>query len=345
VIVGSAFGIPVPLGKQIGYLVDSDLDGVVGSEGDGIVAPGCRTAAVWAQEIWSAEGGVRLVRGSARGTWSARAMPPAVAGDKDRGAAWNVLQWRRQQGGFFPLVYDASLEPGLEKHLVYLDRTGEEGHQEDPSKAAYSKEGDAAGQESVLDFGPSTCLEGVNDQFETLLHRQFCIAAELARAAMLVRKKTFGMRMVGAYDGPLAGRVCVFPSHGMADVPPRLMYEVPMPIEGTRAAMIGTGVAVSSRVWLMRTVKSPPKLTLSALSPNRASVTPVDATFRWWGGSFAPSEDVVKNVFETSGLIVLLPKRPLVAGGLYECVVEFPQAAPNLGGETFAYRWEFTVGR
>jgi hypothetical protein len=336
VVLSSAWGIQVPLGGEAAWIVDSDLDGELGTAGDGFVVPGCRTVGPWTDRLWCAEGGVRLVRGEG-GRWRSEPIPSPYP-DPDRTAAWNLLQWRRQQVGFHPVEHDATLEPGLLAHLKYLEQNDEQGHRENPSKPGYSKEGDSAGRSSVLHYGARTHRDAVEGQFRTLLHRHYCLFPEHERAAMALHGGIHGLRIVGSYDHPLGGRACVFPPHGAADVAARMLPEVPMPLRAAPGSGLGTPIGVNSRAWIARRSATPPRLALRHLE--RKSVG--DVVLRSWHGTFDADEIDVRTQHEAHGLVALIPLATL-ASGLHEAEVQVMQRTPGLPEDDFRYRWTFLV--
>jgi len=337
-LVSSAQGAPVPLGKETALVVDSDRDGVLGSAGDGVVVPGVRTVAPFAGELWhrDAAAGLRRADGGGPEEWLLFDLPMPCPENGDHAAAWRLVQWRRQQAGMRPLRYDAALEDGLRKHASYCRRNSFRGHEEDRARQGFTPEGAEAGLGSVLNypFGSSTFLQEAEVQLSTLYHRNQVLAGGLVRSAMVRHEGMFGMRTSTDPEAGLLEAAVAFPPHGMEDAPRRFHPdgEIPAPWEGS---LRNPGVAVSILLPALHwnpDLPSPPELVVEG--PRG----PVAGRFHHPGR--AP-KGVPKDNF---GNVALVPSEPLPPLTLFQARVRV--ALPELeGGGTFEYRWEFTTGR
>ena len=123
-LVGSAYGAIVKLGSGTGYVIDCDRDGVLGTPGDGVVVPGCRTIAPWCGELWTPDGAVTLSSTELAKAPTAAPIAMPHPEDADHAAGWRHLQWRRQQVAVRPVVYDATYEADVRAHCEYVALNG-----------------------------------------------------------------------------------------------------------------------------------------------------------------------------------------------------------------------------
>ena len=343
VSVGSAFGIAIHLGAETAYLVDSDRDGALGSAGDGVVAPGCRTVAPWCSEVWTRTAAVSVKLDATSGEWRAEPLPMPHPSDGDHSAGWRLLQWRRQQAGLLPVAYDASLEAGLLAHLAYLARNAVSTHVEDPAKPGYSEAGAAAGIQTTLAPGSPNCVAGVDMLMGTLFHRCDCLEAGMSRTAMALRSGYFGL-MVRILDGPLREAVYVYPPHGMSDVARSFGAggEIPMPSGVSIETSLGTCVAAASEAWGGTALDTAPVLVV--VPGARKGAAPVDGTLHYPGH---PGGSTIGADY--AGIVALVPGSALPAATTFFCRVRVPWPGAALAvaaGEPseFSYEWEFATG-
>jgi hypothetical protein len=319
--------------------VDSDLDGVLGSAGDGLVAPGARTVAPFAGEAWHADAAVALRRaeGAAPGEWTVAPLPMPYPDRASHAAAWRLLNWRRQQVGVLPVVHDPALEDGLRRHASYCLRNSYRGHDEDPSRPGYTAEGAEAGRGAVLNyyFGPTSVLREMEIELATIYHRNQVLAGGLSRTALVLHEGMFGMRTTPDPDAPLAEAAVVFPPHGMEGAPRRFHPdgEIPAAWEGRiRAPGTAVGLLLPAVYW-NPDLPGPPILHLVA----GPKAEPVPSRFHHPGR--APS-GVPRNNF---GAVARIPEAPLAPSTLHRARVRIP--LPEIeGGGAFEYEWEFTTG-
>ena len=344
--VASGFGVPIPVGRSKGLLVDSDLDGDLGGAGDGWVAPECRTVAPWCGEVWSREGGL-LVRRTAAGGWEASAIPPPHPEDRDHAAAWSLVQWRRQQCGLLPLGYDPTLEEAIRSHAVYCVANGYHGHDEVPGGKGYTPEGAAAGRASVLGWDHESALVGMDEQLATLYHRNQVLSPALTKSAFVLHLGVFGMDVRHHAGGPLALSPLVFPPHGMEGARARFSEhgESPMPVGWlVYANRFGVPVSVSGAP-LERTVSLPtkPEIELVVLDRKGRSGGRVRAEVHFPGR--APDTGIGPP---NGGAVALTPAEPLQPGTRYRARVAAALPGlewPGRDGEVLVHEWEFTVAR
>ena len=337
-VASSAQGAPVPVGKATAWVVDSDRDGILGSAGDGLVAPGARTVSPLAGEAWHRDAAVRL-RKSGSGTrdeWTVEDLAMPYPDHGDHGAAWRLLNWRRQQAGVRPASYDQSLEDGIRKHAAYCRRNGFQGHEEDRARPGWTAEGAEAGLNSVLAYpgGRASFLDEIETQLATLYHRHGVLAGGLARSALVISEGMFGMRVAREPDGPLTRAPVVFPPHGMEDAPRRFHPpgEVPPPWEGPMSAG-NRGPAVGAALPRLRWCEALPGEPVLVVEPPKGA--PLEGDYHYPGRS--PSK-VQKDNFEC---VALTPTVPLAASTTYRARMRVPLPAVSGGPpEAFEYEWD-----
>jgi len=333
VLVGSAYGAALPLNKATGYVVDSDRDGVLGSAGDGLVAPESLTVGPWRGEAWSKKGGRRFRRKD-DGAWEQKPIPlphPVLA---DHAAAWCLLQWRRQQCGLLTVGDDLALEKAMRDHAEYAASSGVETHEEEPGHPRYTKAGDAAGRSSVIGWEETSILGGLSVQLATMYHRTRVLQPGLTHTALVLHKGVFMLNVFARRGGPLKDAILVYPPHGMANVLTRFHPpgESPMPTED-RAGLLGTAVNVFCETLIL--AEPPAKAPTLDLVKGRKR-KPVEGAFHYPGhppGTAAGSAN--------RGNVSFVPSLPLRPRSDYACTTEV--AMPN--GATFTYAWTFSTGR
>ena len=346
--VSSAMGLAVAVGMKEAYLVDSDLDAVLGSRGDGIVVPDSRTVgpmqAPWSA-IYSTTAAVALAS-DGQGGWQVAALPMPKAGDQDHAAAWRLLQWNRQACGLLPLKYDATLEKGMKLHIDYLVRNNRYSHYENPQHPGYTVEGARAGMTSVIGKLKSNHLEAVGSQLTSMFHRSSCLAPELETSAMLLDRQHFMASTKMHNTGPLKGRPLVYPGHGMVNVPCEFSIagESPLPFEGA-AANNGRGTVVGVR-WAQHyyTTRLPtaPRMTLEV--QNWQGAWDAVEGDLYHPGKAPKSAGVLPS---NMGHTVIVPRRFLKPDSLHRVRVAMP--GPVIEGENkeareLVYEWEFRTG-
>ena len=341
-VASSAQGASVPVGKVVAWVVDSDRDGALGSAGDGLVAPGARTVSPLAGEAWHRDAAVRFEKtgSGVRDEWSVADLPMPYPDHGDHGAAWRLLNWRRQQVGVRPADYDPAFEDGIRKHAAYCRRNGFQGHEEEKARAGWTAEGAEAGMNSVLSYpgGRTSFVAEVETQLATLYHRHGVLAGGLARSALVMSEGMFGMRIARDRETPLASAPVVFPPHGMEEAPRRFHPpgEIPAPWEGPISAGNrgpAIGVALPRLRWC-EALPAPPAL---VVEPPKGS--PLDGDFHYPGRN--PSK-VQKDNLEC---VAITPTAPLAATTTYRARIRVPLPAVSGGPpEAFEYEWEFTTG-
>jgi hypothetical protein len=339
VLVSSAWGLHVALGADDAYWVDSDRDGRLGSAGDGLVAPGSRTVAPWCGEIWSRALATTVKEGAEAGTFAAAPIEMPRGPDGDHGAAWRLLQWRRQQCGILPCAYDPSLERGMVAHAKYLSVTGTYGHDEDPRNAAYTDEGAHAGKACVLLKPAASCVEGVLTELATLFHRHGCLAPGLARSAIVRAHEVFLLDVETSKDGPLGAAVVVWPPHGMLDADPRFHPggERPMPVPVAPGAALGTCIGLRCPPWTGSTLAREPGFLFEVRAGTSALSNAVVH------GPGKPSKS--STLYDDAGIVAVVPLSPLPPQTPFHARCAWPDPRGVAGQGRFAYEWDFATGR
>ncbi|MDJ0521313.1 MAG: hypothetical protein QNJ90_04490 [Planctomycetota bacterium] len=336
-VLRSRMGMRVPVGRVFGYLLDCDLDGELGSSGDGYVAPMSRTVGPWSGEAWHLLEG-RRYRKDDQGGWEHAPVELPHPADRDHSRTWCLLQWTRQQCGCLPLGYDASLEDGMRKHAAYLARHGGEAHAEDPAKPGYTPEGERAAKSSIIGHGDTSMFSAMKMHLATMYHRTRPLQPGLMRTAMVFHQGTFLFDVFTHRGGPQKDALLVFPPHGAANVRVRFheQGESPMPVVGVPADgnRLGTAVNVFSEPLRTATkLASRPRLTLRR---DGRRTRPLEGRLQYPG--HAPS---ARAGISNRGSVAFIPVAPLRSRSRYraEARIVLP------GGAVFDYRWWFETGR
>jgi hypothetical protein len=346
--VSSAWGVRFDVGREVAYLVDSDLDGRVPTPGDGYVAPESRTVGPWRAQAWTRADGV-LLRRAEDGNWECATAPVPYPEHEDHTAAWRLLQWRRQQCGVLPVAYKAALEPGIRLHGEYCVANGYRGHHQDPTKKAYSPQGARSGAESVLGYGIETFVEGVEQQLATLYHRSGLLQPGLTHTGMALHRRVFGANVRDSVDGPLRANVVVVPPHGMESAPREFNPggETPMPVANRLVGVARLGTSVGAYAGPMEHAQhlaERPSLRVTRLIGSKRKPGPSFRLDLYYPGK-TPNPGVPRSNF---GNVALTPPRPLEARTTYLCRIRIalPGGAKTALDEAgpFEYEWEFTTG-
>ncbi len=330
--VSSALALALPLPRARGHLVDSDRDGVLGSDGDGYVAPQSCTVGPWRGEAWSAHGGRRF-RKSSDGTWQIAEVKLPHPRKRDHGAAWCLLQWRRQQCGALPVAYDATLEAAMRKHAEYAAAYDSQTHEENPKLPLYTPEGDRAGRNSIIGWGDASALSALKMQFATLFHRTRPLQPGLTHTAIIFHKGVFMLNVFEHRGGPLKDAILVYPPHGMEKVRIRFhpQGEHPRPVP-EKSSLLGTAVNVFSEpLYWISDLPAAPRLVVRAKRKKR----PVEGHFHYPGKPPHPGVTASNR-----GNVALIPYIALNPKTEHACEVEVPMPS----GKPFVYRWMFTTG-
>lgn len=339
-LVGSAYGAAVKLGSATGYVVDSDRDGVLGTAGDGVVVPGCRTVAPWCGELWAPEGAVALASSGFAKPPTASPIPMPRPADADHSAAWRRLEWRRQQVAVRPVAYDAGYEADMLAHAAYVVRNGGGlTHDETPGAPGYSAAGAIAGIACSIGKA-STCVEGLEEQMRTLFHRHACLNARMERSTLVLQDGIWLLRVHGAESPRLSADVVVFPSHGMTDVAPAFLRggENPMPLAVPNRTPLGLAIGARHASWGRGPTPTAPSLGLVALS-SAGRTEPFTA-----GVLAAPGRAPAGiDLYDRQGLVAFVATTALAPATTYRATLVVPR--PGADEPTpFAYEWEFTTG-
>lgn len=346
--VSSAFGLRLPFGRDAAYLLDSDFDGALGSANDGVVVPGSRTAGPVQRpvtRIWTPEDAIE-VRKNADGTWSVATLPMPRPEDRDHSAAWRYLLWQRQACGLLPPDYHPELEGPMRAHADYLATNKTFGHTETPGSPGYSKEGDEAGKSCLLGWGSRTCLAGVQGQLNTLFHRSGALSPEMSGSAVMLSEGTFLLSWSKIASSALAGRVLVYPPHGMTNVPCRseLASEMPCPVDDKAGRQFGTAVGIyAASLQFATSLPEKPTLTLVPLDAKGNAGPAVEGEFHYPGHGAGGSKDY-------NGNVALIPGSPLRPETLYRASINVllpsrPGATARQDFAPFTCEWEFETGK
>lgn len=319
VMISSAWGAKLPFKQGAAFLVDTDLNGKLGDETDGLMLPDTLTVAPWTGEVWFAEAAYRVTVDGDDFRVADVKMPKA---DADHSKSYRLMNWRRQQAGCPAVAYDADLEAGMHAHARYMDHNGI-GHIQNSTAAGASEAGARAGANCVLGQQERSHLSAMQSMLATGYHRNQILDPGVGKTAIVVDNGWF-LCWCGTLDGPFAARLLLYPPHGMEAVPVQFAGtgESPMPMNDDRpGAVVGTMISLTH-------IKLMPRSPAPACTVRAGS-----STVR---GEFHTPHDPPTHGNATSnfGNASFLPAAPLARRTKYEVEMVF--------GET-TYRWWFVT--
>lgn len=333
--LSSATGLDLPCGGGVGHVVDSDLDGVLGSAGDGYVAPGSRTVGPFSGQAWGPKGGMRYRRRE-DGSWQRAAIAFPHPLDGDHCAAWSLLQWRRQQCGCLPVAYDFDLEAAMGKHAKYLAMHGGDPHAEDSKLNGYTPEGALAARRCIITEGDASMLEALQMHLTTLYHRTRPLQPGLTHTAMVFHQGISLLDVFSRRGGPMKDALLVYPPHGMLGAHSRFNFggESPMPVKDVKGQgnLLGTAVGLFSEpLRTAQRLDAQPSITLQY---GKRRTKTVAGQLHYPG--HAPS---ARAGASNRGNVAFIPERWLVQRMRHKAVLEVRLP----GGRMFTYRWWFVT--
>ena len=343
----SVWGTTLRVGRDTVFVIDSDLDGKLGSAGDGFVVPGCKTVAPFGNEAWTENAALGLRYKKEEKEWETADLP-MPKGDQDFAAAWRLYNWRRMQAGVPPVRFDDDdeLRAAMAAHAKYAMRYGTEGRTEDDKLAGSSAEGAvAAGQCTTLN-GARSAVDGIEQYFSMSYARSEILSGGLTKAAMVYEGTTLMINTRKYAKSPLRAAPIVWPPHGYGGLPRtyRRSGETPMPLpvpaEGnTLGYVIGAYIETLNKV----TALAPkPEVVLEQLErgvPSALAGTLVAPGNR-------PDDDNVPK--HNHGNVWLVPERQFPGATEFRAriTVTFPAGSLVGGaqsGQIFTYEWSFAT--
>lgn len=315
VVIGCAWGIELKVGKDNVYLVDSDLDGTLGTDGDGIVVGGARTVAVWSDTLWSGSGGIMLRKHE--GKWQTAELP--APGDRVAASALAQLNWRRQQAGLTPVKVASDLVPGLEAHCEFCAKHKECARDEESGAAGFSEAGKKAALHGAFMAGARDGADAIDRMLASSRTRYALLDPGLRASAFVIRNGVFGLDTATLTGGPHSRRVAVWPPHGMTSLTATNDKDAEQ-FRGADAPT-GAGLAVGVAGAAVPEAKSGDgvELTLAALDRR---------------GQAAPLKG---DAFRAPGLALFSPTAALPSRSVIRARLTLP------GKPGLVYEWEFST--
>jgi hypothetical protein len=265
----------------------------------------------------------------------------ACAQARDDAAARTVarINAHRKAAGLQPVELDAKLSKGCVAHAKYLARyfdptkaSNFNPHVEDPQKAGYTKEGEAAGQSSVIHFrlGDADPVDSVNELMGGFFHRMSMIRPDLKRVGFgMVKYQGRRCWIVIDTKSDVQGRgegfrqPVLYPSDNQKDVPPAFTQNEtpnPIPIEGR---------------------KMKPGFPITVMFPIGAKVEDAKAVLKDAAGKevaswvSTPEKPAIRPEFQYNA-VCLIPKNRLRAGSTYKVT-----ATAQVDGKEWKQTWSF----
>ena len=270
------------------------------------------------------------------GTWQRAVIALPHPLDGDHGAAWRLLQWRRQQCGCLPVEYDFDLEAGMGKHAAYLALHGGDRHSEDPKRNGYTPEGALAAQRCIVTEGDTSMLEALQMHLSTLYHRTRPLQPGLTHTALVFHKGISLLDVFSRRGGPMKDALLVFPPHGMLGAHGRFNFggESPMPVKDVKGQGNLLGLAVGLFSEPLRTADSLAATPSLTLRYGKLRTKTVEGRLHYPG--HAPN---ARAGTSNRGNVAFLPERWLRPRTRHDAVLEVQLP----GGRAFTYRWWFVT--
>jgi len=251
----SAIGAKFTVDGRTFYIVDADMDRVLGEPGeDAVAGPDARTLSPLADTLWSGKAryAMRVERDAAGSITLHLTQGPPPHPDPDTSQGLHFINSERQRIGSPPVAWEESLRKGCHEHVEYCSLNNYFGHFQDPKKKGYTEAGARAGRQSVLASGPTTFRKGILVQLRTVYHCSGCIDPRLRTTAWVLEKGIFvwnvGAGTVKRSRARPAGSAfrsdlhCFWPPNGATDVYRGFNPggETPMPIRDREKFYIKT---------------------------------------------------------------------------------------------------------
>ncbi|MGE0432635.1 MAG: hypothetical protein AB7K09_08415 [Planctomycetota bacterium] len=344
--VSSAWGTTVRVGRDQVFVVDSDRDGKLGSQGDGVIVPGSKTVAPFGNEIWTASGAIGIRYRKTEADWQTCDLP-MPKNDPDHAAAWHLLNWRRQMAGVPALRFedDEKVEATMVAHAKYAMRYGTEERKEDTALAGASTDSAAVAKQCITLLGARSCVDGIDQLFTMAYARSEVLSGALTRTTMLLEGSALIINTQKYTKGALRPVPVVWPPHGLTDLPRgfRKVGETPMPLP-VPADGNALGIVIGANVDTLSSVTElvpAPKITLET-PDDRGALSPVAGQMVVPG---ARPEDA-KVPKHNYGNFWFVPERTFPGATEFHAsvTITFPSGTLCAGaqqGNVFTYEWSF----
>lgn len=310
----SAHGARIHQGDITAWLVDSNLDGDLGTHGDGLVIAGSLTVGPLLTEtqIWGLRSAI-AIRQNAEGKWQQQSLSMPYPKNRDHTNNWCRLNRIRQQCGLLPLRYDRSLESGMREHAAYMATNRHMAHHQDANRPGASAAGAQAAANCNITSWASGHSEALNEFLLTLFHRDGLLAPELSATAMVI-DHGFGLIDVRSHNRSLMrGGVLIYPPHGSDSAPTEFARgERPHPIAPSHnRRRIGPPIGLYLRdLWFSNGLPTDPQLTVSQTRRRRSQA--IDGEV--FSVNNQPPHLGASGITGYGGAVSFIPKRPLPSG-------------------------------
>jgi hypothetical protein len=230
----------VPLDGDVIWILDADMDGVLGElKEDGLAGPRAGVVQPFAGHAWTHSGGYELSFEDAKNGKKLSKKPiamPKGSENSDLNRGWALFNCWRQRAGAEMLDWDDKMEEQCRKHAEYCHKTGYMGHEEDPDNPHYTREGDLGGRSSNCGYAYATYYESTLEQMRTVYHCAQMLDPNLKKSAMALVGTCYAVDVRNGLTAWRTGKGVLFfwPPHGATDVYRDFnpAGEHPMPIEG-----------------------------------------------------------------------------------------------------------------
>lgn len=316
----AAVGRVSPPGGSVEVL-DVDLDGRFDGEADLVR---CDEGAFrpFDGRVWTggeaylaerSETGARLIR-----------LAPTPDGGRGSIAAWKRVNEWRTEVGLPPLRLDLERCRACSRHVDYWRANGFSGHDQDPRKPEYSREGALAGRSSSV-MAAGTAAELVDRIHPTILHRITLLGR--VRGGMGAAETPGSLIWASRPDAKPLGRPILVPAPGQSSVPHLVLSEAPVPDHDPNYYDKPHGYPVS--------------VTLSGLSGpwTETQLTLVDVEepdTPLPGRIFSPEQPYSRSRAGNYDTVYFVAKRALPANRRLRATFTALR-----GGEPYRYEWEF----
>ncbi|MHC5036492.1 MAG: CAP domain-containing protein [Planctomycetota bacterium] len=255
----STYGVRFSIDGSVFYLIDANMNDRIGEPGlDGLAGPNSLTVGRYNERFWTVKNVYRVSLRGEEGKAEVTAEGLSFTRDPDIRGAWCLINAWRARIDSMALEWDPAMAKGCKLHATYCRANGTIGHDEDPHNGHYTREGAAAGRESVGGGGTVSHKAGVLNQLRLSFHGEQVLFPHLRRSGFGLDTPAFFMNTRRGRSPDLSLMkerpvvLLFWPPHGAEDVFKEFAYgyEVPMPVRGEeRNEDLRLGQVVFAGVW------------------------------------------------------------------------------------------------
>jgi hypothetical protein len=241
----------------------------------------------------------------------------------------------RAETGLPSLTEEVSWSEGIRKHAIYIVKTGEFTHYENPDSPWYTPEGDQAARSSNLGGGQND-KEAIDGWMQAPFHAVGILDPRLARTG-------FGTYPPASGHGVVAGIDVI---RGLGEMPASISFPIEWPADGSTTALSHhggewpspltacAGYSSPAGLPLIVQMESPPAIEGHSFRQGDEPLRHCVFDGSTYTNSVRSEQDLARSILAGRNAVVLIPKEPLLPGRTYTASIT------SAGVET---TWSFTV--